>query len=87
MSNFRATRFVLARIAFALLFSPVVNADNVEDAVTRHMVAEALLTAHFVAVAEQSGMHPTRSTRFFARSPNNPRSMSSGLRIRTAARI
>jgi hypothetical protein len=36
----------------------MVRADECEDAITRHMVGEALLTAHFVAMAEKAGVTP-----------------------------
>jgi hypothetical protein len=36
----------------------MVRADECEDAITRHMVGEALLTAHFVAMAEKAGVKP-----------------------------
>ena len=34
------------------------DADDAEDVLARHMVGEALLAAHLVAVAEQAGMTP-----------------------------
>ena len=36
-----------------------VRAADCEEIVARHMVGEALLAAHFVALAEKSGMKPT----------------------------
>ena len=35
-----------------------VRADDAEDIVARHMVGEALLAAHLVAIAEKAGMRP-----------------------------
>jgi hypothetical protein len=34
------------------------SADDAEDILARHMVGEALLAAHLVAIAEQAGMTP-----------------------------
>lgn len=56
MNSFRVTWSTLIWVSFVFWFSPSVNADNVEDTLGRHMVAEALLAAHFVAAAERSGM-------------------------------
>ncbi len=39
--------------------SSMVRAADCEDIVARHMVGEALLAAHFVALAEKVGMKPT----------------------------
>ena len=35
------------------------RADDCEDTIARHMVGEALLAAHFVALAEKAGMTPS----------------------------
>ena len=35
-----------------------VRANDAEDIVARHMVGEALLAAHLVAIAEKAGMRP-----------------------------
>lgn len=49
--------FAAAGLAAAvLLCSAGVRAGEVEDLLARHMTAEALLAAHFVAAAEKSGM-------------------------------
>ena len=53
------TRILVAMLVFpfALLTSAsAVRAADCEDTVGRHMVGEALLTAHFVALAEKTGM-------------------------------
>ncbi len=42
-------------VAACLVAGPV-SADDFEDMVAQHMVAEALLTAHLVAVAEKAGL-------------------------------
>jgi hypothetical protein len=34
------------------------QAAGCEDMIAKHMIGEALLAAHFVAAAEQSGMQP-----------------------------
>jgi hypothetical protein len=45
--------------SFALCAGPSASrAADCEDAVARHMVGEALLAAHFVALAETAGMTP-----------------------------
>ncbi len=51
-----AAAALLATGAFAATSS--VWAGDAEDIVARHMVAEALLAAHLVAVAERAGMSP-----------------------------
>ena len=56
MNNIRTSRAAMVLVAIALVLSPSAEADEVEDIVAGHMVAEALLAAHFVAVAEKSGM-------------------------------
>jgi hypothetical protein len=50
--------FALALACGASLASPVVRADDCEELVARHMIGEALLAAHLVAVAEGAGMPP-----------------------------
>ena len=50
---FRLMSF-LALVLFA--GSSPLKAASCEDAIARHMVGEALLTAHFVAAAEKTGM-------------------------------
>ncbi|HEX2256613.1 MAG TPA: hypothetical protein VHG92_07925 [Afifellaceae bacterium] len=45
----------LALAAWASLTSPAARADTCEDIVAQHMVAQALLAAHLVAVAERAG--------------------------------
>jgi hypothetical protein len=52
-----AAVIVVAAGACAAPFPPAGGADS-EDVVARHMVAEALLAAHLVAVAERAGMSP-----------------------------
>jgi hypothetical protein len=52
---------VLAGLVLAglgLLMSPPVRAAACDDVFAQHMVAEALLAANFVAVAEKAGMQP-----------------------------
>lgn len=44
----------------ASLVSPVVRAADCEELVARHMIGEALLTAHLVAVAEEAGLPPAK---------------------------
>jgi hypothetical protein len=52
------TRILIAMLVFPLaLFNGVsAQAADCEDTVGRHMVGEALLAAHFVALAEKAGM-------------------------------
>jgi hypothetical protein len=55
----RMTRILIAMIVFPLaLFTgaSALKAADCEDTVGRHMVGEALLAAHFVAIAEKAGM-------------------------------
>ncbi len=55
---------LMIRILRSMLFlsfvvftgSSPLRASGCEDTIARHMVGEALLAAHFVAVAEQTGM-------------------------------
>jgi adenylate cyclase len=42
-------------VAACLVAGPV-SAENFEDIIGQHMVAEALLTAHLVAIAEKAGL-------------------------------
>jgi hypothetical protein len=42
-------------VAVCLVAGPV-SAEDLEEIVGQHMVAEALLTAHLVAVAEKAGL-------------------------------
>jgi len=44
--------------ACALTGASALQAADCEDTVARHMVGEALLAAHFVALAEKAGMTP-----------------------------
>ena len=37
----------------------IVRADECEDVIVRHMIGEALLTAHLVAMAEKAGVKPS----------------------------
>jgi hypothetical protein len=47
-------------VLFALCAAPSrLRAAECEDAIGRHMVGEALLAAHFVALAEKTGMRPS----------------------------
>jgi hypothetical protein len=53
------TRILAAMLVFwfALFTSAsALRADDCEDTIARHMVGEALLAAHFVALAEKQGM-------------------------------
>ena len=55
------TRIRIAMLVFSLaLFTggSALHAADCEDTVSRHMVGEALLAAHFVALAEKAGMTP-----------------------------
>ena len=55
------TRILIATLVFPLaLFTgaSALQAADCEDTVARHMVGEALLAAHFVALAEKTGMTP-----------------------------
>ena len=58
-----AYNMVMARILLAimLMFSgtSMLRAADCETAIARHMVGQALLTAHFVALAEKAGMSPS----------------------------
>ncbi len=56
MNNMRAYCATMFLISVAFVFGPAAEADDLEEIVAQHMVAEALLVAHFVAVAERSGM-------------------------------
>lgn len=56
LSNLAAVA-VIAAGALVLHRAPG-HASDAEDIVARHMVAEALLAAHLVAVAERAGMTP-----------------------------
>ena len=55
------SRKLIAKFVFLLALltgaSPLKAADC-EDTLSRHMVGEALLAAHFVAMAEKTGMTP-----------------------------
>jgi hypothetical protein len=53
----RSVRTLAAVVAAgAVAISSSAQAGDAEEIVARHMVAEALLAAHFVAVAERAGM-------------------------------
>jgi hypothetical protein len=55
------TRTLMAMFVFPLaLFTntPVLQAADCEETVARHMIGEALLAAHLVALAEKAGMTP-----------------------------
>jgi adenylate cyclase len=55
------TRILIATLIFPLAFftgASALQAADCEDTVARHMVGEALLAAHFVALAEKAGMTP-----------------------------
>jgi hypothetical protein len=57
----RMTRVLAGMLVlFALCAGPSrLRAAECEDAIARHMVGEALLAAHFVALAEKAGMAPS----------------------------
>ena len=54
---------VMVRIVLAMLVmccgTSVLRAAECETAIARHMVGQALLVAHFVALAEKAGMAPS----------------------------
>src|SRR5580700_1716641 len=53
------TRILTAMFVFWFAFftgASALRADDCEDTIARHMVGEALLAAHFVALAEKQGM-------------------------------
>lgn len=55
------TRILSAMLVFSFVLctgTSALRAADCEDAVSRHMVGEALLAAHFVALAEKTGMKP-----------------------------
>ena len=52
----KITRIILTTLAVSMLVGCGGKDAQIEDIVARHMVGEALLTAHFVAAAERSGM-------------------------------
>ena len=55
------TRILTAMFVFWFAFftgASALRADDCEDTIARHMVGEALLAAHFVALAEKAGMTP-----------------------------
>ena len=56
MKSVRAYCVTMFAVSLACVFGPAAQADDVEEIVAQHMVAEALLVAHLVAVAERSGM-------------------------------
>ncbi len=56
MKNVRAYCATMFLVSSACMFGPAAQADEVEEVIAQHMVAEALLVAHLVAVAERSGM-------------------------------
>ncbi len=56
MKNLRAYCATIFLISLTCVFSPAAEADDIEEIVARHMVAEALLVANLVAIAERSGM-------------------------------
>jgi hypothetical protein len=54
-------RILSAMLVFSFVLctsTSALRAADCEDAVARHMVGEALLAAHFVALAEKTGMKP-----------------------------
>src|ERR1700719_267223 len=56
------TRILTAMLVFWFaLFTgaSALRADDCEDTIARHMVGEALLAAHFVALAEKQGITPS----------------------------
>ena len=56
------TRILSAVLVFSFVLctgTSALRAADCQDAVARHMVGEALLTAHFVALAEKTGMKPS----------------------------
>jgi hypothetical protein len=50
------TAMALALAAWASLVGPSAWADECEEVIAQHMVAQALLAAHLVAAAEEAGM-------------------------------
>lgn len=58
MHAVRMLTFVVAVTTAIFAFRPSAQAASAEEIVARHMVGEALLVAHFVAVAERAGMTP-----------------------------
>lgn len=54
------TRILVAMFLFVLCAGPsALRAADCEDTIARHMVGEALLAAHFIALAEKAGMTPS----------------------------
>lgn len=56
-------RTLATALAFSLLLATGTSASSAadcEDTIARHMVAEALLAAQFVALAEKAGMTPSQ---------------------------
>ena len=56
------TRILTAMLVFSFVLctgTSALRAADCEDAVAQHMVGEALLAAHFVALAEKTGMRPS----------------------------
>ena len=56
------TRILAAMLVFSLALSTgssALRAADCEDTIARHMVGQALLAAHFVALAEKAGMTPS----------------------------
>jgi len=51
---------MLVSVSVLCAAPPAVRAADCEDTVARYMVGEALLAAHFVAVAEKTGMSPSQ---------------------------
>ena len=60
---------LMARVFIAALLIhssvSITRAADCESAIARHMVGQALLAAHFVALAEKSGMAPTEINAIF----------------------
>jgi hypothetical protein len=51
-------RSAIAAVVVCSAWAGSASADDAEDILARHMVGEALLAAHLVAIAEQAGMTP-----------------------------
>ena len=59
MPVIRTTAMALAFLLTLSAGTPASRAADCEDTIARHMVAEALLAAQFVAFAEKAGMTPS----------------------------
>src|SRR3954471_25033507 len=58
MHVIRNLAVILVSLGMVVTGGSTVRAAECEEIVARHMVGEALLAAHFVALAEKSGMKP-----------------------------